>query len=168
MGRMVGSVALLALPPLTPAFFALYLACGLSDVLDGWLVRRANAASKLGATLDNVADTLFVIAILVVVIPGSFLPVGIAVWVAVIFIVKVAALMVGYVRFRAYAAIHTYANKAAGLAIFTLPLLFVAVTPFPAACIVCTLASFAAGEELVLNTTARTLDRDAKGLLFAR
>jgi cardiolipin synthase len=37
-------------------------AAGLSDVLDGWVARRLNAATRWGALLDPAADRIFVVA----------------------------------------------------------------------------------------------------------
>ncbi len=37
-------------------------AAGLSDVLDGWIARRLNAATRWGALLDPAADRVFVVA----------------------------------------------------------------------------------------------------------
>ena len=37
-------------------------AAGLSDVLDGWIARRLNAATRWGALLDPAADRVFVLA----------------------------------------------------------------------------------------------------------
>ena len=59
-------VALLWVPdPTLYAFaFALYALIGITDYFDGWLARRMNSASKLGAFLDPVADKIMVAAVL--------------------------------------------------------------------------------------------------------
>jgi phosphatidylglycerophosphate synthase len=46
----------------TNARVALLAAASLTDVLDGWLARRRNAVSRLGALLDPIADRAFVLA----------------------------------------------------------------------------------------------------------
>lgn len=43
------------------------IAGGGSDILDGWIARRWKVQSRLGATLDAVADKLFVLAALLTV-----------------------------------------------------------------------------------------------------
>ena len=45
--------------------FALFLVASITDFFDGWLARQLNAASRLGALLDPIADKLIVAAILV-------------------------------------------------------------------------------------------------------
>lgn len=59
-------VALLWVPDATLyAFaFALYALIGITDYFDGWLARRMNSASKLGAFLDPIADKILVAAVL--------------------------------------------------------------------------------------------------------
>lgn len=52
-------------PPLTAFVFAL---AGITDWLDGWLARRWNAVSKLGAFLDPVADKILVAVALVLIV----------------------------------------------------------------------------------------------------
>lgn len=39
----------------------LVIAAGISDFLDGWLARRANVATRLGALIDPIADRVFVL-----------------------------------------------------------------------------------------------------------
>jgi len=52
-------------PPLAATVFAL---AGITDWLDGWLARRWNAVSKLGAFLDPVADKILVAVALVLIV----------------------------------------------------------------------------------------------------
>lgn len=166
--RIVGSLVLVALVPLSMPYFAVYVACGVSDVLDGWLARRFGASSTFGASLDSAADTVFALVIIVSLVPAAGLPRVVWLWVAAIAFVKLASLAVGYVRFHVYAAMHTYANKLAGLALFTLPVLFALIGSAPAAVVVCAIATFAALEELVLTVKVPVFDSDAKGILGRR
>ena len=50
--RVLCSLCMVWTPALSPRFFALYIACGLSDMLDGWVARRTGTASPLGAKLE--------------------------------------------------------------------------------------------------------------------
>src|SRR6187431_2003922 len=45
--------------------FALFLAAGISDAVDGFLAKRFNMASELGAYLDPLADKTLIVSIYV-------------------------------------------------------------------------------------------------------
>ena len=57
--RIALSLTLLILLQRPLPFAMLYLLCGLSDVADGWLARRFQAESILGAKLDSLGDVVF-------------------------------------------------------------------------------------------------------------
>jgi CDP-diacylglycerol--glycerol-3-phosphate 3-phosphatidyltransferase/cardiolipin synthase len=47
------------------AGFAVLMAAGISDVLDGWFARRAGRATTTGAVLDPIMDKVFVVTVAV-------------------------------------------------------------------------------------------------------
>ncbi len=51
--------------------FALFVAAGITDFLDGWLARRMGVASAIGRFLDPIADKLLVAAVLVMLASGG-------------------------------------------------------------------------------------------------
>ena len=59
MLRIVGTVGLLLIRPLTLPFYLLYTFCGITDVLDGTIARATNSTSEFGARLDGIADLIF-------------------------------------------------------------------------------------------------------------
>lgn len=67
----VGFVAVDAMP----ARLALIGIASLTDVLDGWLARRARLTSRFGALLDPIADRFFVLAVVVSYVAGGQLTV---------------------------------------------------------------------------------------------
>jgi cardiolipin synthase len=46
-------------------------AAGLTDVLDGWLARRLNVATSVGALVDPIADRIFVLAATATLVAGG-------------------------------------------------------------------------------------------------
>ena len=54
--RLPLTLCLLPMRALSPAFLAMYLLCGVTDVLDGALARRFNVCSDTGVRLDSAAD----------------------------------------------------------------------------------------------------------------
>ena len=73
--RIPVSIALLFCPVFSPAFYILYTAAGLSDMIDGTIARRTNAASEFGAGLDTLADAVFVVVCLLKLFPVINMPV---------------------------------------------------------------------------------------------
>ena len=49
--RLLGAIALLFCDVKGIAFWSVYLFCGISDMLDGFLARKLNAATPFGAVL---------------------------------------------------------------------------------------------------------------------
>jgi len=60
-----------------PVWLWLIIGSGVSDVLDGWIARRWQVQSRLGAILDAVADKLFIlVALLTIALAGKLPPPG--------------------------------------------------------------------------------------------
>lgn len=67
--RILCGVALLFCRVFSLPFFVLYLAAGLTDMLDGPVARKTGTVSELGAKLDTIADFVFVTACLIKLLP---------------------------------------------------------------------------------------------------
>ena len=155
--RILLSLLLLFFPALSPGFYGLYLAAGLSDMLDGFVARRTNSASPLGAKLDSMADIVFLAVCLIKLLPVLTLPVWLWVWVGLIALLRLVNVVSGFVRRKKLVLLHTRANKLTGALLFLLPLslgfLNIAYTAVP----LCALASFAAIQEGHFIRTGRDI-----------
>lgn len=155
--RILLSLLLLFFPALSPGFYGLYLAAGLSDMLDGLVARRTNTASPLGARLDSMADLLFLAVCLLKLLPVLALPVWLWVWVGMIALLRLVNILSGFVCRKKLVLLHTGANKLTGALLFLLPLslgfLNISCTAIP----LCALASFAAIQEGHFIRTGRDL-----------
>ena len=69
MLRIVGTVGLLLIRPLTLPFYILYTFCGITDVLDGTIARATNSTREFGARLDSIADLIFYAVMIVKFFP---------------------------------------------------------------------------------------------------
>ena len=67
--RMAAGIVLLFCPVFSPAFYALY-----SDMLDGFVARKTDTVSTLGARLDTIADFVFVVVCLIKLLPVLHIP----------------------------------------------------------------------------------------------
>jgi phosphatidylglycerophosphate synthase len=145
--RIAASLALLLTKPLSAGFYAVYILCGVTDMIDGPVARRTGTESRTGATLDSIADTVFVAVCLYQLLPVIALPRWLWVWIGVIAALKVLNIVSGYFCRHAFTMLHTSANKATGAVLFLLPLTMgYAGIKIPAVC-ACALATFAAVQE---------------------
>ena len=155
--RILLSLLLLFFPALSPGFYGLYLAAGLSDMLDGFVARRTNSASPLGAKLDSMAALVFLAVCLIKLLPVLTLPVWLWVWMGLIALLRLVNVVSGFVRRKKLVLLHTRANKLTGALLFLLPLslgfLNISYTAVP----LCAQASFAAIQEGHFIRTGREI-----------
>jgi CDP-diacylglycerol--glycerol-3-phosphate 3-phosphatidyltransferase len=155
--RLVGAALLLLTTPLSTQFFMLYIACGTSDVLDGYLARKTNCTSKLGATLDSIADLVLIAVLFIQFLPILPITFWMFCWLGGITFIRLTSLLIGFWKYHAVAFLHTYANKATGLALFCFPLLYDWLGLAITASFLCSIATLSALEELLINLTSKTL-----------
>lgn len=126
-------------------------------MLDGFVARRTNSASPLGAKLDSMADLVFLAVCLIKLLPVLALPVWLWVWVGLIALLRLVNVVSGFVWRKKLVLLHTRANKLTGALLFLLPLslgfLNIAYTAVP----LCALASFAAIQEGHFIRTGREI-----------
>lgn len=162
--RILGTVGLLFTKPFSALFFSVYLICGLSDVLDGYLARKTNAASRFGQVLDSISDLLFIAVVLLMMLSAVPVPTWAIKWIVLIAATRLLSIVIGLIRYRRLAFLHTYANKAAGFALFFFPFLYRGLEGIAALFIVCFLGSISAIEEMLINLTSKELNRDIKSI----
>ena len=145
--RIVFSIALLFFPPLSSAFYVLYAAAGLTDMIDVTVARKTNTVSVLGAKLDTIADFVFVAVGLIKLLPILDVPAWLWIWIGVIALIKVINMISGYVTQKKWIAPHTVMNKVTGALCFLLPLTLSFIELKYSAIVVCSIATFAAIQE---------------------
>lgn len=163
ISRILISVILFFTLPYSPAFWTIYSACGVSDIIDGYLARKTNYSSRLGAILDSIADIVFVCAAMAVLLPTLSIPVGITLWIILVAIIKITSLLAGYYKHHTFISLHTYLNKATGFILFCFPYIYNVINTNLAAILACTVATFSAVEELVIISTSKELSTNIKG-----
>lgn len=78
----------------TPAFW-LFVAAGVSDALDGFLAKRFNAVSRIGAYLDPVADKALIVAVYISLGHMDELPM----WLVILIVFRDFLIVVGAVLY---------------------------------------------------------------------
>ena len=145
--RIAASIVLLFCPVFSPAFYVFYIAAGLSDMLDGFVARKTDTVSKLGARLDTIADFMFVVVCLIKLLPILSIPAWLYIWIGIIALIKVINIISGFVVQKRFVTVHSVMNKATGALLFLLPLTLPAVPLKYTAIVVCAAATFAAIQE---------------------
>ena len=145
--RIVLSVALLFCPALSPRFYALYIAAGFSDMIDGAVARKTGTVSEFGSRLDTVADTVFVEVCLLKLLPVLHVPIWLYIWIAVITFIKVTNIAAGHMRQKEFISVHSIINKVTGVLLFIFPLTLAFIDLRCSAAVVCMVAITAAIQE---------------------
>jgi CDP-diacylglycerol--glycerol-3-phosphate 3-phosphatidyltransferase len=145
-------------------FLVLYIACGLSDVLDGYVARKTNTQSELGARLDSIADLILfaVITVSVILWMGSqilpFLP-----WIVAAALLRCANMAIAAYKYHSFAILHTWGNKLTGFLLFIAPL-FILYGQLAFLWPVCAMAVLSAAEECVIHITSPKLDINRRSI----
>ena len=145
--RIVCSIALLFCPVFSPAFYALYIAAGVSDMTDGTVARKTGTASERGSKLDTAADLVMAAVCLIKLIPALDIPSWLLIWIAVVALIKMINILSGYVMYREFVAVHTMMSKVTGILLFILPLTITLIDLHYSGAVVCAAATFAAVQE---------------------
>lgn len=145
--RAIGALGLLFFGVEGIAFWVIYLACGISDMIDGALARKYHCESKTGALLDSLADIVFVACCCIKLIPVLALPNWLWIWVLVIALIKVINQISALVIYKKCVFPHTIANKVTGFLLFVgIPVTFLVESLIPII-IIAIFATFAAIQE---------------------
>lgn len=160
--RICCSVALLFTVPLSAAFYIFYLVCGVSDLLDGYIARKYNVATNLGATLDSAADLIFFGILVIVFIRLFQWRRWILCCIGLTVIIRLLSIIVGFIKYHALACLHTYANKAAGALVFLFPFIYPACGFVGTAALLCSVILLSSIEELIINIVSKELHRDVR------
>ena len=143
--RIAGSVSLLFCDVTGLPFWVLYVSCGFSDMVDGWLARKLHAESITGALLDSVADIVFMACCAVRLLPILEIPTWLLIWAGIIVTIKIINQISALVVCKRFCFPHTWANKLTGFMLFlTVSTMFWSMIPIS---IVAALATFAAVQE---------------------
>ena len=76
--------------PFSLLFWILYIVCGISDILDGFIARSMKQESEFGAKLDSIADIIFISSVTIVLIP--IIKIHYFVWICVVVVIFIRTL----------------------------------------------------------------------------
>ena len=162
--RIIFSLILIFIKPLSIVFYVIYIICGFSDIVDGFIARKTDATSRLGEKIDSMADMIMVGVLLVVFYPIVNPTIQIFIWVILIAIIRLSAMIVAMKKYKTFAMIHTYGNKITGIVLYIFPILIPYIRANVLMYICCIVASISAIEELVIQLTSSELRVNIKSI----
>ena len=165
--RILATACLLLLRPNSFWFILIYTFGGVTDVLDGYIARKTGQTTELGAKLDSAADLAYYTVMLLRIFPVLWerLPRQIWLLVAAALVIRLCAYIVAAVKYRRFAAQHTWLNKATGMMVFSVPYLIATPVGVGFCWGICAVSILASAEELLLHLLAREYDIRIKSIL---
>lgn len=167
VSRMVLSLALICFLRTPFLYIPVYILCGFSDIMDGFVARRLHTQSALGARLDSIADVLLfgVITLSMIILTANtllyYLP-----YILTIVLIRIINVLIGLWKYRALVFLHTLGNKAAGLAVFLMPLFYLTFHSRYVILFVCMIAIASALEESLIHLTSRNYNLNRRSLFL--
>ncbi len=157
MLRIIGSIAMIFISYDTAAFFIVYSLSGVSDALDGFIARRTGKVTAFGSKLDSIADLTFYTVMGIKILPVliKLLPLWLWIMTLSVIFVRILAYVAAALRFKRFASIHTYLNKATGLMLFAMPYMLKLKFALAYCITACCVAMASSLEELAIHVFAR-------------
>ena len=147
ISRIILSILLIIAKTFSIPFYIIYIYCGLSDMLDGFLARKFKTTSEKGAKIDSIADMIFVFVSILKIIPFIEISVAIYIWIIIIVLIKVFNIILGYIQYKKLTLLHTVANKITGLILFVIHLIIGFIDIKILEILICSIATFSAIQE---------------------
>ena len=147
ISRIIMSFMLLIPKTFSVAFNVIYIYCGISDMLDGFIARISKSESELGDRLDSVADIVFVIMAMIKILQMLNLTNVIIIWIVFIILIKIVNVICSYASNKKIVLPHTILNKITGFIVFIAPFIIIYINSIILEIIICSVATFAAVQE---------------------
>ncbi len=157
VSRLLFSLVMIVFPTSFVPFAVLYVLCGATDVLDGFVARKMHTESEKGAVLDSAADLIFAVVYAVKVLPLLNLPLWIWIWTVIIASAKITKILIASKKAHKLSIEHSFGNKLTGLFLFFLPLSVCVADVKYGATLVCTVATGTVIKEMAEQKERHTL-----------
>ena len=168
VSRILLAISLLLFEPFTLLFMLAYIVACLTDMFDGLAARKLNAQSKLGATIDAVADHVLVVCIFISVAPV----VGVGTWalwlVLGILLFKVVIVVFTLRKYGQAVMSHSYGHKLGATVCFLFPMFSLVIEANLAVAIIGVFMCIIMLEELFISIVLEQPTPNFKGFLFEK
>lgn len=164
--RIPLAMAMLFTAPFSTAFWVVYSCCGFTDIADGLIARALHRESSFGAKMDSMADLVFAVCIAVFVTVNINIPIWLWLCILGVALLRFFSYGIGFYKYRAFAPLHTCANKLTGILVFTAPILYRLFGLTFTGTVLCAAAFLSSLEELVITIGSKELKRDRKSIFI--
>ena len=158
------AISLLFLPKYCPLFLILYSICGFTDILDGYIARKAKTESNFGAKLDTISDLLFFIVMFIIMLDIFLKDIICIIFIIIILLIRVLSIIIVLKKYNKFALLHTYTNKLTGLLVFFIPYFIYLNSVNIVIYIIGVIAVFSSIEELTINIKSKKLNLKKKSI----
>lgn len=170
LSRMLLSVIVLFFIDNTVIIILLYLLCGFSDILDGFIARKTNTSSNIGAKLDSAADLLmFGMVVGLFVILGQKIDLReIYPLIVQVALIRIVSLLFAAFKYHSFVILHTWGNKLTGILAFLSPILLMLSLKFTVLYPIIIVAFLSAIEEGIIHIVTKQphLNLNRRGLFW--
>lgn len=164
LSRIILSLILIFVKPLSVSFYTIYIICGFSDIIDGFIARKTGTTSGFGAKLDSTADMIMIGVLLFLFYPVLNPTIEFIIWIILISIIRIISMLVAFKKYKTFASIHTWGNKITGMVLFLFPIMFLYINIIALSYATCVVASISAIEELIIQLILIELKLNRKSI----
>lgn len=129
--RIAFSLALFLMIKNPLLFSITYTSCFLTDAFDGTVARATKSESAFGEKFDDIADTIMIICMILVMI--IWLQLEALAFIPYLVVIASIRIINGVISFKKYGSVyvtHTYFGKASGVVAWMLPIVYVYTESF--------------------------------------
>lgn len=119
--RIIAGACLYLFSDITGGFIAIYVVCGVTDLLDGPVARKFESTSAVGAILDTVGDAITYMALVKILLVKHMIPSWIVYWMLAVLGLHIIAGLVSLKKTKKFYVVHSLFGKILGGSIFVLP-----------------------------------------------
>jgi len=144
---------------------SIILVIGFTDILDGYIARKFNQKTIIGAWLDSIADFIFYISLIICVIIYEINNIlEFKYYIIIIFILKILSLIICFIKYKKFGFLHTMGNKITGIIIFIGICIFILFKDNIGIRIGLYISIISSLEELIINIIGKKYKENIKGI----
>jgi CDP-diacylglycerol--glycerol-3-phosphate 3-phosphatidyltransferase len=145
--------------------FSVLLFIGLTDVLDGYIARKYNKQTIVGAWLDSIGDFVFYILLVIYAIVFEYsVIIALQYYVIIIVTLKLLTVIIGFAKYRQFGFLHTIGNKISGAIIFIGFCIFILLRDTIILEIGIIISIISSLEELIITIVGKKYEPNIKGI----